>query len=24
MFGFEEKPYFEAAQGADTVPKVEF
>jgi len=24
MFGFEEKPYFEAAQGADTVPQVEF
>ena len=24
MFGFERKPYFEAQQGADTAPKVEF
>jgi len=24
MFGFEKKPYFEAQQGADTAPKVEF
>ena len=24
MFGFAEKPYFEAAQGADKVPQVEF
>lgn len=24
MFGFQEKPYFAAAQGADTAPKVEF
>lgn len=24
MFGFEEKPYFEAVQGADTAPNVEF
>ena len=24
MFGFSEKPYFEAAQGADQVPQVEF
>ncbi len=24
MFGFEKKPYFEAQEGADTAPKVEF
>jgi len=24
MFGFNEKPYFEAEKGAETVPKVEF
>lgn len=24
MFGFDDKPYFEAAQGADQVPQVEF
>jgi LemA protein len=24
MFGFEKKPYFEASEGADTAPKVEF
>lgn len=24
MFGFEKKPYFEASQGADVAPKVEF
>ncbi len=24
MFGFEDKPYFKAQEGADTAPKVEF
>jgi hypothetical protein len=24
MFGFEKKPYFEAAEGAQEAPKVEF
>ncbi len=24
MFGFDERPYFEAEEGAETAPKVEF